>query len=109
MCVASDLGYQDVIRAIVEEERKAVGILAVKRASRLDELEEEDGELIFVDEPDSSTLERLLEVYEEFQGKGSTAIARRAMKDVLDDDFNLDLPAKIIPRKISQERFVKGF
>ncbi len=107
--MASDLGYQDVIRAIVEEERKTVGILAVKRASRLDELEEDDGELLFVEEPDSSTVESLLEVYEEFQGKGSTAIARRAMEDTLDNDFDLDLPPKIIPRKISQERFVKGF
>jgi hypothetical protein len=107
--MSQKIGYRDVVSAIVRKEEETVGELAVRRAGNLEEIEVEEGEIKFSREPDGSTVRRLIENYSEFQKDGSKAIAREAMRETLEPDFQLDLPADIVPTKLKQERFVRGF
>lgn len=104
-----NLDYRDVVMAIVGKEQEVMGEIALKRAGNVKGVDYNEGTISFSEDIDQETIKQLVEEYKKLQGGGSIGIAREALGNVLETSFDLDLPTEIIPQKIREERFVKGF
>lgn len=102
------MGYDTVIKKIIEKQGETIGQIAKQRAKRVDSINIEDGEIVFDEDPSREDVEELMDEYKEIQGKGAVGIARKAVGEVIDEDTDLDLPEEIVPKEIKKEKFASG-
>lgn len=94
----SSATYQDVVRAIIGREQELMGETALRQASTVSGIDYGD-RLEISDSVDRDTVEELMEKYQALQGKASAGLARTVLKDIIDEDTDLDLPESILPEK----------
>lgn len=102
--------YRDVIEAIIAETRSAIGDVAIRKAQELETIEIDDDGTVTGD-PGPSDVRDLLEKYRGLMKQGADAHARRAVKELYENDTSvtdLDLPDSIMPLEVRADRFASA-
>lgn len=102
--------YSEVIEAIIAETRSAIGDVAIRRAKDLGTIDiDDDGTVTGETGPDD--VRDLLEQYRGLMKKGADAHARRAVKELYENDTSvtdLELPDSIMPLEVRADRFASA-
>lgn len=100
--------HKDAIRLFLEQEENAVGDLAEERVSKLDFIEYKNG-FQAAEGIGREEVEEVIQIFEEIQGDAVYGIFRNSLRGKIDADDKIDLPSKVIPRKIREKKFLSSF
>lgn len=102
--------YKTVFDRIVSEADQMIGEVTIAQARQIEGVKIK-GDKEIEGEVSRKEIEKLLEKYSDVMGEGSVAVARKAVKELYQEDKSvkdLDLPEKILPKEVKADQFASA-